>query len=247
MTVKKANPGERRRAMLDALAKAGDKGLTSVELSRVTGVSPNVAPSALKIMGDRGLIRALPRKRKVRGCRHKMKVWVLTEVAVKHGASAVVATTVKSTVHPPEFWESIRTQIRNFIMQTRARIVDEITFRQIYREFEVDMREAVRSFEVRLQRRADTAKSSIEASTMVSRKAVFAACRVLQIEPPKQGDLVDEKLAKRNKHKLVHIYHPDAGGVTQNDSTREKYQQALDAYDTIVQYNATMKGSHNAA
>jgi hypothetical protein len=73
---------------------------------------------------------------------------------------------------------------------------------------------------------------------------VFDACRTLQVDTPKVNGLVDEVAAKRNKRQMVRVYHPDATRVA-SDTTRAMYEAVIAAFETIVQYNDSIRSKKN--
>ncbi len=74
---------------------------------------------------------------------------------------------------------------------------------------------------------------------MKPRKEVLAACKVLQVEPPKLGKPVDLDKANRNKRSQMKTYHPDI-----SPNTRDEFEAAARAYDVLANYNAALGGAN---
>ena len=219
----RAFPGKQREKILAVLRAAGATGMICEELAEHVDINVNKLPSYLSRLEGLGIARSLPTKRKNRAG-HVSKAWVLV------GEPEVTADS-----RPGDFWADIRKRVASYV-KDKSENMSAVVFEQVFRDFEVDMQDLVKSFQNRLkQRQRDHLVPEV-----VSRKAVFAACRTLQVDPPKIGAPVDDAAAKRNKRQMVRAYHPDAFGVN-NDATRDMYEAVIAAYETIAQYNDSLR------
>jgi len=219
-------PGKRRDQVLSALRTVGDKGMTCEELSEHVSLDVNSLPSYLINLERLGFVRVLPRKRRNKIGR-ATKVWAL----------AANGPEVTADSRPADFWADIRKRIAEYV-KSKSENMSEVVFDQVFRDFEIDMRDLVNTFQNRLKQK------QLPVPEVVSRRAVFDACRTLQIDTPKVNGLVDEVAAKRNKRQLVRVYHPDATHVA-NDTTRAMYEAVIAAYETIIQYNDSIRSKKN--
>lgn len=78
---------------------------------------------------------------------------------------------------------------------------------------------------------------------LVDRPRLIVACRVLQIDPPRNGGRPDMKLAKKRKDAMVMAYHPDRRSG--DASTAHLMTEAVAAYELVVSYDAAL-GRANA-
>ena len=138
------------------------------------------------------------------------------------------------------FWESLRLQVVPFVA-SKLQGADPVTAEMLSLEFERDLKILLQDFQLRIYRAARTTKDHAKvALKTISRTKVRAACEALDMVPPETGRPADLKVALSQKWKLARAYHPDANGGLQTESTREKFKAALDAYECLVEYNASL-------
>ena len=139
------------------------------------------------------------------------------------------------------FWDDFRSLVAPFVA-SKLKSADPIVAEALWREFERDLKILLGDFQRRIYRaaRATNEQGKVALRT-VSRTKVREACEALDLPVPhRDGEPVDLKAALSQKWKMAKAYHPDANGGLQTESTREKLKAALDAYDCLEQYNASL-------
>lgn len=136
------------------------------------------------------------------------------------------------------FWKWFRDSIYPFV-STKLKRVEPILAEKLYREFEVEFKTMLDDLQSRISRTLHEHKRGANILfKQATRESVRAACLVLSIDPPSFGRAADLKKATIQKRKLVKLYHPDLhGGDT---GFRAKYQEVLEAYDTLDDYNRSL-------
>jgi hypothetical protein len=73
----------------------------------------------------------------------------------------------------------------------------------------------------------------------ISRLQVLAACDALSMAHPVPGEMPNMREATSKKRQLVRLAHPDKSGT---EETAERYQEIVEAFNTIEQYVAQQQG-----
>lgn len=150
--------------------------------------------------------------------------------------------------HMPPHGAGIRAAVwgaLNAIFQTGDDELDDLTKREIAIEIEAFLA-GLRRIVARVRRqrmrdrRAREAASSVAGAT-VGRAQLLQACETLHMPAPSPGAPLDLNYARRQKHKLARLYHPDAhGGAT---ATLKQYHAVLDAWDVVHRYATAQHGA----
>lgn len=146
-----------------------------------------------------------------------------------------------SSGHPRVFWAHIRDQLAHFVA---ARLVgaDPIVAQTLWKDFEKDLKIIFDELQSKLYRARRDDKKGKDLSKEVSRRAVVNACHTLSMDPPSPGKAIDLTLAKKQKHKLARLYHPDRHNG--DESTRPQYDAVLEAFLILEQYQGNF-GANN--
>ncbi len=117
--------------------------------------------------------------------------------------------------------------------------IDHAEAQRIMQMFRAELSDVFQTLRARVARSRDVRGQA-------ARPMVAEACRVLAMDPPRRGERVDLSKAKTQKRRLVRAYHPDmaASGRPPDevDSAAQRYQQVLEAYAVIEQYNQQLGG-----
>lgn len=132
-------------------------------------------------------------------------------------------------------WQQIREALASLV-HDRLEDAEPVMQDKLIGEFERDLKVMLDQLQQKLYRMSVQAKANAPFTTRgISRRALVEACRTLHMDPPPVGALVDEKQAKKQKHKLAAVYHPDAHGG--DETTRPQYEAVLAAYTEVEKYN----------
>jgi hypothetical protein len=129
-------------------------------------------------------------------------------------------------------WMNLREAILSLVEGKAEKLqIPEVDQHELINWLEREILSIIHAFDTRVIR---FGKGKVE----ITRREVLNACRDLHIEPPTPGSPVDIAAAKRNKRRLVQQYHPDSA---RSDNASALYQAAIEAFDTVEQYNNTIR------
>ncbi len=151
---------------------------------------------------------------------------------LKHKAKVTKKTTSRADPDGNRvFWSKLREDIARFI-SPKLEGVDPIIGEKLWRDFELGLKGYLDEFGVKVSRALSSEKELAGGTKMISHSSVQNACKVLNITAPRPGKPVDLALAKKQKKRMVVLYHPDKG----NPATRPMYEQVIEAFIVIEQY-----------
>lgn len=131
------------------------------------------------------------------------------------------------------FFVAVR-QLASDYLAMRLKGLDEIVAEKLWREFEAELNALLEEFAKKVYRTNLAERRIHEAETEVNRPLIVKACRILCMDPPRPGAPIDRAHAKKNKAKLVRLYHPDAHGG--DESMRPQYEAVLEAWSVVERY-----------
>lgn len=132
------------------------------------------------------------------------------------------------------FWDELRRHVIGYITPKLVG-APELIREKLYGELETDLKVLLDGFQQKLQRAVKYGNGTVE----IYRKQVLEACRALTLEPPKLGQPVDLKEARRKQRRLAALYHPDTHKG--DDSMRALYVGVMQAFDVLEQYNENLE------
>lgn len=140
------------------------------------------------------------------------------------------------------FWARLRPQLSDFAA-SRLKGADPIVAERLYREFERDLKVLFDEFQSRVFRFRSQAKTDQMLNVTVKFPQVQRACLALCMDHPTRGHPADLDRARIQKKKLARLYHPDTTGG--DEGTRAKYEEAINAYSVLEDYNNQLKQVEN--
>jgi len=130
-------------------------------------------------------------------------------------------------------WINLRQAIGNIVKNKAEKFkIGDLEQQELFNWLEKEIMAVIVTFDARITR---LKQGKIE----ITRRQVLQACHTLHVEPPSPGAPADMALAKRNKRRLLHEYHPDKSRI---ENAAALYQAVIEAFDTIEQYNKNLGG-----
>ena len=129
------------------------------------------------------------------------------------------------------FWDDLRASIANYATE-RLIGVDPDTAIEVSKNLEVELRSVIDAWQTKLDY---LRRKAGEDSAVIGRRSVLSACQTLHLASPRVGKPIDMKEAKKQRTRLVRLYHPDSNGGS--EETRTLYEAVIEAYIILEQYN----------
>lgn len=139
-------------------------------------------------------------------------------------------------------WPQVRTLLAGHVAE-RLKGTDPLLAENLWREFETDLKSLVDQMAHKLSRVAKQAQEDTLLRKDLSPGKIRQACTMLSMDPPRPGKPADLKVAKKQKQRLVKLYHPDINQG--NEALRPQYEAVLDAYLTLETYNVALSRDTN--
>jgi hypothetical protein len=159
------------------------------------------------------------------------KTWFWTKPTLAKAASSrAKVKSVEESDSVRTLWATIRSALAQIATKKAGEEMSPLVLEEASAWFEKELQRVVDGFTTRI--RKNKKKQVVE----VNRMQYANACKVLGIVPTDVGEEIDVEVAKAAKKSLARRYHPDGGG----EST-EKYQQIIEAYETVDLYAEQMK------
>jgi hypothetical protein len=149
-------------------------------------------------------------------------------------ASGQKAAKVEESDTVRSHWATIRSAIAQISIKKADREIEPLVLEEANVWFMKELERVIDGFSTRL--RKNKRKEVVE----VNRMQYANACKTLGIVPSSVGEEIDIDVAKAAKKSLARKFHPDAGGESTDKST-EKYQQVIEAFETIDLYADQMR------
>jgi len=222
-----------RERILEAIRESSD-GLTCEELEERLGIIHRSVTPRVGELTNAGLIKNSGLKRPTKsGSTAAVFVVCAEGEIVPIVKSDKPKPQVKISASPQAFWSDIRRRLHAHVAR-QTNTIDAGQLQKAYREFEVDLRDCVDRFVKKVS------QMKAPKQEPVSRRKLRDACHTLQVDLPAIGAVVDGANAKRNYRRIVRLYHPDVSRQGDKEASRAMYEAAVDAYETIEQYNSTL-------
>lgn len=145
------------------------------------------------------------------------------------------STRVAAPADTDNFWGALRKSLSAFV-EERLQGLDVAQVQRMRGEMEAELDVLLTAWQSKLNRARAKARGHVE---VMSRAAVLRACNRLGVDTPTVGRPVNLAHARSMKMKLAREYHPDTGG---SEDTRELYNEVIEAFDVLLQYNDTLQG-----
>jgi hypothetical protein len=134
---------------------------------------------------------------------------------------------------PSDFWKDLRSMCLEYATRRLPGHMPE-DIEDAVRTLETDVKVAFEQYTARLRRAQDPMR------TVLSRRHIAEACRVLLIDPPKSLANVPrdyQTKAQGQFKRLAREYHPDTHGGS--ESTRRQYEAVVAAWNTLREFFRT--------
>lgn len=138
------------------------------------------------------------------------------------------------------FFRRVRQEVSNYI-SPRLEGFDPLIAEQLTRSLETSLNGVLDEFGLRLSRTVTELKNGAK---IVSRRSMVQACEVLQMQPPRLGERINLKKARKIKQAAVLKYHPDRHMEKTPKAIEQltaHYQMIIEAFDVIEKYEEGQK------